>query len=99
MWQSAASWKAFWSASVIIVSAGLHYLTDLLQFSLEAYQDVFHRFLPTAEDKILSYTIAANHYIAVAPWDLLCDLLCVAFFLDCLHSLLWGCSALRSRHR
>ena len=80
MWQSAASWKAFWSVSVIIVSAGLHYLTDLLQFSLDAYHDVFHGFLPTAEDKILSYTIAANHYIAVAAWDLLCDLPCVAFF-------------------
>ena len=41
---------------------------------------MLHGFLPTVEDGILGYIITANHYITVAAWDLLCDLLCVAFF-------------------
>jgi len=51
-----------------------------LQLSPEAHQEVLHGFLLTAEDGILGYTIAANHYMTVAAWDLLCDLPCVAFF-------------------
>jgi len=55
---------------------------------------VFHGLLPTAEIEIIGYTIAASHYITVAAWDPICDLLCVVFFLVCLYSLLWDIQCL-----
>jgi len=49
---------------------------------------VFHGLLLTVEDGILGYTVTASHYITVAAWDLLCDVLlffwivCTAFYGD-----------------
>ena len=40
---------------------------------------MLYRILATVQDWRLGYAIAAYYYIAIAAWNLLCYLLCVAF--------------------
>lgn len=54
-------------------------LNDFCQLILKARQEVLHSVLVAVQDWGLNYTIAANHHVVVAAWNLLCNLVSVAF--------------------